>query len=99
MQVFWKRRALADLDRIAIYISKNNPNAAREVVEYLRGTTEILSTHPFLGRIGRLDGTRELVVPSFLYILAYQIDREADEIEVLGVFHDRQMWPEEPISD
>ncbi len=99
MQVFWKRRALADLDRIATFIAKENPQAAQNLVEHFLNIPEKLSAHPRMGRIGRLEGTRELPVPSFPYVLAYQIDNEAQEIEILAVFHDRQKWPEEPIED
>jgi toxin ParE1/3/4 len=47
---------------------------------------------PDSGRIGRIDGTREAVVPRSPYIVVYQVSTET--VEVLGVWHAAREWPE-----
>jgi len=51
-----------------------------------------LVVHPYLGRPGRVTGTRELVVTSTPFIVAYQV--VDDRIEILAVFHGARIWPD-----
>jgi len=44
------------------------------------------------GRGGRLDGTRELVVPRTAFLLVYRIDRKAQRVEILRFLHGAQQW-------
>jgi hypothetical protein len=47
---------------------------------------------------GRIDGTRELVIPRTPYVAAYLVD--ADTVRILRVLHGAQMWPDEfPAED
>lgn len=86
----WKPAALADRRGIIEYIAQDNPLAAIELGDLLIAQAEQLDQHPTSGRIGRVKGTRELVVhPN--YILVYRIvDKMA---EVLRVKHAAQRWP------
>lgn len=93
MNVRWLRRALLDLHRIHDYLSNENPAAASDVIDRIWTSTETLHDHPKAGRPGRVDGTRELVISGIPYIIAYRED--GDEVHVLAVFHDAQMWPAE----
>ena len=52
-----------------------------------------LGNNPQLGRIGRVPGTRELVVSDTPYLIAYRIRPDAVVIERL--FHSAQRWPDE----
>jgi len=60
----------------------------------LRGIDKVeglLPEHPRIGRLGRVEGTRELVIDGLPYIVIY---REAvQEIQVLRVLRDSQQWP------
>jgi toxin ParE1/3/4 len=47
---------------------------------------------PHSGRIGRVDGTREVTVPGTFYLIAYRIVEES--VHVLAVFHGAQKWPD-----
>jgi toxin ParE1/3/4 len=49
-----------------------------------------LAPHPNLGRLGRVLGTRELVVARTPYIVAYRIEEAA--VVVLRVLHGAQQW-------
>jgi len=48
---------------------------------------------PMLGRAGRVEGTRELVVLRTPYVIAYRF--LADEVTLLHVFHGARLWPDE----
>lgn len=84
--------ALMDLEGISLYIAQDNPKAARRVVAEVRRQTRILIEHPHVGRIGRADGTRELVITPYPYIVTYRV--EADEVHILAVVHTSRRWPE-----
>lgn len=43
-----------------------------------------------MGRIGRVEGTREWVVPRLPYIVVYMLREERDELVVIAVFHGAQ---------
>jgi plasmid stabilization system protein ParE len=58
-----------------------------------------LSTNPPLhsklspnrGRPGKKQGTRELVIPSLPYIVAYQVSE--DTVYIARILHAAQQWP------
>ncbi len=54
-----------------------------------RGNAD-LAEHPELGRVGRVGGTRELVVTGTPYLLVYRI--RGDELQILRVLHGRRQW-------
>jgi addiction module RelE/StbE family toxin len=86
----WKPVAIADRKRITQYIAQDNPRAAIEMGDMLIQKAENLDQHPSLGRVGRVKGTRELVVHRN-YILIYKV--VAEVAEVLRVKHAAQKWP------
>ncbi len=43
-----------------------------------------------MGRLGRVSGTRELVIPETPFILPYRI--QDNRIEILAVLHGAQQW-------
>jgi toxin ParE1/3/4 len=63
------------------------------MVERIQNAVDQLSDFPYLGRSGRIPGTRELVVAGSPFIVPYRV-RE-DVIEILTVFHAARRWPEE----
>jgi toxin ParE1/3/4 len=93
MKVLWAAPALADLDEIESFIATDNPEAAGEVANRIVGATEALVRFPLIGRKGRVEGTRELVVAGTPYILAYLVRRS--EIVILAAVHGSRAWPEE----
>ncbi|MEO8727435.1 MAG: type II toxin-antitoxin system mRNA interferase toxin, RelE/StbE family [Acidobacteriaceae bacterium] len=46
-----------------------------------------------MGRPGRIDGTRELIIQRTPYIAVYHVDSEV--VRILRVLHGAQQWPEE----
>ena len=92
MRVVWTVPAARDLDVIGEYIARQNPGAAQRITQRIRARTKSLAAHPYLGRPGRVTNTRELVVTSTPFIVAYRV--VDDRIEILAVFHGARRWPD-----
>ena len=84
MKLSWTPEAIADRDAIFDYIEADNPAAAAALDELFSEKAERLTDHPKLGRPGRVEGTRELVVHEN-YILVYDI--VGDLTRILRVLH------------
>ena len=52
---------------------------------------ELLTQHADLGRLGRVVGTRELVIDGTPFVVAYKTEDVA--VIILRVFHGAQRWP------
>ena len=85
MRLRWRLSAVSDLADIRDFISKNDPEAARAVVDHVLRSVERLESFPTCGRAGQVSGTRELVVPGLPYIVVYTVDDT--DISIIGVFH------------
>ena len=86
----WKAAAISDLLAIVDYISDENPDAAQALKDEIESKTSRLPEHPRLYRVGRVDGTREMVVrPNYIVIYA-----ENDQaVTILRILHAAQQWP------
>lgn len=91
MEIIWRRAALNDLAAIRQFISQDNPAAAARVRDAIRTAVGRLGEHPNLGRAGRVEGTRELVITAAPYIVAYRIAE--NQIRILAVIHTSREWP------
>ncbi len=52
---------------------------------------EYLIKHPSLGRIGRVQGTRELVVSGTPFVVIYRV--RMDVVQILRLLHHARKWP------
>lgn len=87
----WKATAVADLLAIVDYISDDNPDAAQALKDEIEAKTSRIPDNPQLCRVGRVDGTREMVVrPNYIVIYA----EDAIAVTILRVLHAAQQWPE-----
>ncbi len=84
MKLRWTQRAVNDLRRIGRHIAKDKPMAATAFVGTVQARVDNLSLFPFMGRVGPLPDTRDLVVHRN-YLVTYRV--EADEVQVLQVWH------------
>jgi toxin ParE1/3/4 len=92
VKVVWTRPALRNLEAIGDFIARDNPIAAANIVMRVFNQPELLAQHPHIGRMGRIKGTREFVVPATPFIVAYRV--RDDRVEVLAVFHGARLWPD-----
>lgn len=86
----WKATAIADLLAIVDYISDENPDAAQVLKDEIESKTSRLPDHPQMYRVGRVDGTREMVVrPNYIIVYA----ENPQVVTILRVLHAAQQWP------
>ena len=76
---------------IAEYIARDNPAAAYALHDAILRQVGRLAEHPRMGRPGRVEGTRELVVSGTPYIVAYRV--VGQDVTILRVLHGAQQWP------
>lgn len=92
MNVIWSAASVKQLQEVVDYIqgesSVGTISTRRRILETVRRVGEM----PHSGRIGRVEGTREVVIPRSPYIVVYQLTAQA--VEVLGIWHGARQWPE-----
>ena len=91
MRIEWRPLAERDLVEIVTYIAKDNPLAANTVFEEIKNQISMLAKYPYLGRVGRVKKTRELVILRTPYLAPYQILNEA--VNILRIVHGACKWP------
>ena len=91
MEIIWRASALNDLEAVREFIVQDNPRAAARVLTSIRAAVGRLGRHPSLGRAGRVDGTRELIIANAPYIVAYRVVE--NQIRILAVIHTLRQWP------
>jgi len=89
----WTEQATRQLDQAYDHIALSN---SEEVADRIRSrivdSVQQLANFPMSGRVGRVNGTRELVIATTPFIAAYAIDRH--RIVILAIYHGAQKWPE-----
>jgi toxin ParE1/3/4 len=88
----WTLPAVEQLREIFETIADDNPAAAVKMVKRIRLSIRQVTRMSYTGRMGRVGGTREVIVPGTSYIVAYRVLEDA--IHVLAVLHGAQKWPE-----
>jgi toxin ParE1/3/4 len=92
MEIVWRPIALEDLEQARHYIVEHNPRVADRVWGRILNSVERLVMLPGLGRPGRVEGTRELIVPRTPYIVAYTVI--GAQVMILSVIHGSRRWPD-----
>jgi len=91
VKVIIRESVVADLKRIRAWVSKDSPVNARSVIERILGAIETkIPAFPYIGREGRIEGTREWIVRGLPYIILYEVDDVRQAVTVLAVFHGAQ---------
>ncbi len=90
MKLKWTRVALEDLRNLYEYVAEDNPSAAGRMVHRIQDATERLKRHPQMGKPGRVQGTRELVIAGSHYIVVYILSDSG--IHIVAVIHSAMRW-------
>lgn len=93
--LIWRPEAIEDLEEIYCYILRDKPADAFEVVLKVENTIDDLIEHPFMGKVGENQRTRELLVHKS-YRAIYTVDEAVDAILILTVIHTSRLSPDLP---
>jgi len=89
----WTNKALEDLLIIQEFIAQDNPKASVDIIKKIVLTVvEQLSKFQNIGKAGRVNGTRELIIPNTSYIGVYWV--KLNNVEVLRILHTSMKWPD-----
>ena len=92
MKLIWADSAAADLENIFAFIAEDDLDTACQIDTFIRQSARRLLQFPYVGRKGRVKGTRELIIhPS--YMLIYSV--AANSIEIVSVLHTSRQYPSE----
>lgn len=89
MEVRWSPEAADDLERIVRHIQRDSLEVARKVAAIIIDSVGGLSMFPKRGRMGRIAGTRELVI-TLPWIAVYRV---RDDVVEIRIYHGAQNWP------
>ena len=88
MKLRYTDRAKVHLATIFDLLCSEDRQAATIIVARIRASVQALCQFPYLGHIGKVPGTLELVVVRLPYVIVYRIEiGDEDQIVILGVFH------------
>lgn len=97
MRLTWRPRATQERSDAIDYIAEDNPSAALGQLDRIEEQTDMLLLQPKLGRVGRVKGTRELVISRTPFVVIYRL-QGPQHIEILRVLHGSQEWPPAAVS-
>lgn len=93
MKLVWLPRAIANRDAQLDHIAQDSAKAAIEQGDRIEEQISQLIQHPEMGRAGRKQGTRELVISRTPFIVVYRI--KSKRIELMRILHGAQQWPKD----
>ena len=93
MRVRWTTPAREQFVGAYEFIAEENRAAAARTADQIWESTQLLAHHPMAGRVGRVAGTRELVIAGTPFLVAYRIEK--NEVRILAVLHASREWPED----
>jgi toxin ParE1/3/4 len=89
MRIRWTQPALDDFKTISHRIEhERNLDTANRMCRSIYNAIQLLRRHPYSGRRGTKEGTRELVILKSPYLAVYRQIGEA--IEILRIYHGAQ---------
>jgi addiction module RelE/StbE family toxin len=92
LTIRWAPSALRDLHDLWQYIAIDNEAAANKTIAHIQAMVDGLASHPYLGPMGRVLGTREMVILGTPFVVAYTV--RGAEVDVVAVMHGARRWPE-----
>ena len=91
MQVRWLRKALHNLEQAYEFVAETDIEAAARTILEIQNAIDLLETFPRIGRVGRVDNTRELVVTDTPYIVIYRL--RGNTVEIIRILHTSMKYP------
>jgi toxin ParE1/3/4 len=92
MRIRWTEPAARDLTGVCDYAQEHHgPEAARKLALRIYEAVGSLPQFPYLGRLGRKPGTRELVLSGSPFLVVYRLRK--DVVEIARILHGAQKGP------
>jgi toxin ParE1/3/4 len=88
--VIFTKRAKAEREHAIRHLALDSRQAAATLIRRFNLSARLLGQQPYLGRIGREEGTREWVIPKTRYLFIYRVNEEGNRVEVLRIHHSSQ---------
>jgi toxin ParE1/3/4 len=87
----WTKSAAKDLETILKFIAADDRETAQHIAKQIEEAINRLEEFPTMGREGRVQGTRELVLPRIPYIVIYRLRKGF--VSILRIVHCKMQWP------
>jgi len=75
MRIRWTLAAAADLQNVSDYLRDRHPHYRQPTIRKVYAAIQSLKEWPLRGRVGREEGTRELLFPPLRYIVIYRVSK------------------------
>ncbi len=85
MRLRYTLPALADLGAILDHIAARSPQGARRVQARIKALTDLLSQHPYIGRLTNDPAIRRMTMTPYPYLVFYEVTES--EIVIHAVRH------------
>jgi toxin ParE1/3/4 len=95
IEIVWLEIAADEFEDAIAWIRERNDNAANKIAEAALFQIDQLKHYPQLGRVGRDNTTRELVISNTHFIVVYRVLVQKKSLEILYFKHDAMRWPAE----
>jgi toxin ParE1/3/4 len=73
LKLRWTPKARQDRQEQLEFVAEDQPAAAVRLAEEIIAQTRLLIDHPEMGRVGRVSGTRELIVVRTPFVAIYRL--------------------------
>jgi toxin ParE1/3/4 len=84
MKVNWSAASVRHLHKVVEYLRPETVGGTITTRRRILETVRVVGQMPYSGRTGRIEGTREAVVPRSPHIVVYRVSEQA--VEVLGIW-------------
>ncbi|MDR2007688.1 MAG: type II toxin-antitoxin system RelE/ParE family toxin [Alphaproteobacteria bacterium] len=93
MKIVYTPKFDANIIEIKNYLKANHPVYTKSTLLRIKQRTKDILKNPYLGRVGRTYGTREIFFNKLPYCMVYKINPNKQEIVLLKIFHTSQNYP------
>jgi len=84
-RVRWSPAAAEDLEGISDYLREHHPGLRQSTISSLYKAARSLKTSSHRGRLGKREGTRELIMAPMPYVIVYGV--EPQMVHIFRVLH------------
>ncbi len=87
------QRDIEAIYAIYAYYDERSESAADRIVAVIIRALRGLGRFPLLGKPGHYPGTREHITARYSYRIVYEVDEEAQVVNIIRILHGARQWP------